>query len=430
VFTELPCEGALPTGLDGLYARTGPNPSSLDSPRWEMADGMVHGVRMEGGRALWYRNRWITTPEVARRLGRDAPRQPPAMVAEGTGNHALVAHAGQLLACSDMALPYRLSTTLETLGITDFGGPLPAGSISHPKLDPATGSLHTLAYHFDAPYLRHHVIDARGQLLSSRELPVDRPIHVHDFALTRRWLLIFDMPRLFSEDALLEGRPQPYVWQPDAGARVGLIPREGHDAVLWFDAPSQHIEHVAAVNGDGAGRLIVDLILGEAHAAAPTAGTSDATCLARWTLDPARGAMLTEILDGTPQGMPTGDPRTLIDGRRWLWTLALDEEAAPGSLGPRAGGLLRHDLRSGARERVRLGADLRVGEMILVPAHPRAAEDEGWLLGFCWEGEPSRAGLLVLDARAPDRGPVARLRIPGAVPPGAHGCWMALERGR
>jgi carotenoid cleavage dioxygenase-like enzyme len=30
-----------------------------------MGDGMVHGVRLRGGRAEWYRNRWVRTPQLA-----------------------------------------------------------------------------------------------------------------------------------------------------------------------------------------------------------------------------------------------------------------------------------------------------------------------------------------------------------------------------
>src|SRR6516225_368232 len=63
--------GAIPPELNGRYLRIGPNPIAPD-PRayhWFVGDGMVHGVRLEGGRARWYRNRWIRSTEVARRLG-------------------------------------------------------------------------------------------------------------------------------------------------------------------------------------------------------------------------------------------------------------------------------------------------------------------------------------------------------------------------
>ncbi|HEU4430529.1 MAG TPA: carotenoid oxygenase family protein, partial [Myxococcota bacterium] len=72
---DLAVEGALPRELAGLYVRTGPNPKSGHSGHWFVGDGMVHGVRLENGRARWYRSRYVRT----RRLEHpDAPRVSPA----------------------------------------------------------------------------------------------------------------------------------------------------------------------------------------------------------------------------------------------------------------------------------------------------------------------------------------------------------------
>jgi carotenoid cleavage dioxygenase len=52
--------GSIPEFLDGRYLRNGPNPLSEVDPaayHWFMGDGMVHGVRLRGGKAEWYRNR-------------------------------------------------------------------------------------------------------------------------------------------------------------------------------------------------------------------------------------------------------------------------------------------------------------------------------------------------------------------------------------
>ena len=57
---DLPVEGAIPPDLNGWYLRNGPNPRH-DTPHYFTGDGMVHGVRLESGRAAWYRNRWVPT---------------------------------------------------------------------------------------------------------------------------------------------------------------------------------------------------------------------------------------------------------------------------------------------------------------------------------------------------------------------------------
>src|SRR5215469_11975571 len=64
---DLPVTGQLPAGLNGRYLRNGPNPMGLDDPdyHWFLGSGMVHGVRLRGGKAEWYRNRWIRSKAVA-----------------------------------------------------------------------------------------------------------------------------------------------------------------------------------------------------------------------------------------------------------------------------------------------------------------------------------------------------------------------------
>ena len=59
--TDLPVEGALPPELTGLYVRQTANPVSGVSEHWFLGEGMVHGVRLEAGRAAWYRNRYVRT---------------------------------------------------------------------------------------------------------------------------------------------------------------------------------------------------------------------------------------------------------------------------------------------------------------------------------------------------------------------------------
>ena len=94
---DLPVEGAIPPELDGRFLRNGPNPASGDPGHWFLGDGMLHGVRIEGGRARWYRNRWVRTralTEGARWMQPDGRLDDTA----GLANTHVVAHAEQQLA--------------------------------------------------------------------------------------------------------------------------------------------------------------------------------------------------------------------------------------------------------------------------------------------------------------------------------------------
>ena len=63
-YTEdaLKVEGQIPAELNGVYLRNGPNPLKMPNHathHWFTGDAMLHGVRLQSGKALWYRNRWI-----------------------------------------------------------------------------------------------------------------------------------------------------------------------------------------------------------------------------------------------------------------------------------------------------------------------------------------------------------------------------------
>jgi carotenoid cleavage dioxygenase-like enzyme len=59
--TDLAVTGAIPPEFAGWYLRNGPNPREAESAHWFLGDGMVHGIRIDNGRATSYRNRWVRT---------------------------------------------------------------------------------------------------------------------------------------------------------------------------------------------------------------------------------------------------------------------------------------------------------------------------------------------------------------------------------
>ncbi len=104
--TELRVEGTIPEQLSGVYVRTGPNPASGTSKHWFFGDGMVHGVRLSEGRAEWYRNRFVRTPNITDPLG--DPMSGMGDLTRGTGNTHVLAHGGSLMALEEGHWPWRL----------------------------------------------------------------------------------------------------------------------------------------------------------------------------------------------------------------------------------------------------------------------------------------------------------------------------------
>ena len=141
---DLPVGGAIPPELNGWYLRNGPNPRQATG-HWFTGDGMVHGVRLENGRAAWYRNRWVRTDSFENPIplyNADRTRNLHA----GVANTHVMRHAGKTLALVESSLPYQITNDLETLGAYDFDGKLVDSMTAHPKICPTTGELHFFGY--------------------------------------------------------------------------------------------------------------------------------------------------------------------------------------------------------------------------------------------------------------------------------------------
>ena len=251
---ELEVIGAIPRELDGRYLRIGPNPAKPDPKgyHWFSGDGMVHGLAVRDGKALWYRNRWIRSKAVAEATG--LPAAPGPRHIFDTVNTNVVGMAGRTWALVEAgSYPVTLGDTLEEQAYERFGDTLNGSFTAHPHRDPVTGEFHGICYEGpDMTTIRHVVVSPEGRV--TRELPVkvEHGPSIHDCAITARYAIILDLPVTFSTKALLAGHRFPYRWNPAHKARVGLLPREGGaDDIIWIECPPVYIFHVANAFDDG-----------------------------------------------------------------------------------------------------------------------------------------------------------------------------------
>ena len=246
--TNLSVTGTLPSTLSGRYLRNGPNPITPPDPatyHWFTGDGMVHGIRIEDGEARWYRNRWVRSADVASALGK--PR--PGPVVDGmdfSANTNVIAHAGRTYTIVEAgARPYEMTYELDTVGPSDFQGTLPGGYTAHPKREPQTGELHAISYYWAwGNQVQYSVVDVDGRVRRTLDIPVGGPVSIHDMSLTTTFAVIYDLPVVFSPEALAEGFSFPYRWSDDYESRVGLLPLEGGaDDVVWCDVDPCYVFH-------------------------------------------------------------------------------------------------------------------------------------------------------------------------------------------
>ena len=415
---DLPVSGTIPNALAGRYLRNGPNPASGTAAHWFFGDGMIHGVRLEEGRASWYRNRYVRTTKYERQLGAMDPETIGDRTASSANTHIL-AHAGRIWALEEGHLPYEVSPELDTIGCDDFGGRLTTAFTAHPKLCPETGELHFFGYGVVPPYLTYHVLDAAGTLVHSAPVTVAKPTMMHDFMITRDHAIFMDLPVVFDLDAFRHGG-MPFGWDDTYGARVGIMPRFGTDAdVRWFEVDPCYVFHPLNAFADGS-TVVCDV---GRHATMWRDSMDDfaPALLHRWTFDLEQGTVAERPLDDVSHSFPRVDDRIVGFRHRFGWATA----PRPGSDGSRddGGAVVKYDLRQETSTICDFGPGVHPGEFVFVRETDSSAEDEGWAMGFVYDAATDRSDLVILDAA--DAAPVARVHLPRRVPYGFHGSWIS-----
>ena len=416
---DLPVSGAIPRELSGLYLRNGPNPKSGESPHWFVGDGMVHGVRLENGRAAWYRNRWVRTkslenPELSF-VQEDGSADRTVVVA----NTNVIGHAGRIFALVENGFPTELTPELETRGVCDFGGRLKSAFTAHPKHCPKTGELHFFGYGFFPPFLTYHVLDAKGNLARSLEIPVPGPTMMHDFAITERHVLFMDLPVVFDLEQALSGQGgMPYHWSDDYGARIGVMSRDGSGADLrWFDIEPCYVFHSWNAFETADGRIVLD-VARYPELWRQSASQFESASAHRYTLDPKSGNAKEERLDDRPIEFPRVDDRRSGARHRYGYTVASLGGVDEGGFQ----GLLKYDFERGTSVAHDFGPGRATGEGVFVPAGP--GEDEGFVLSFVYDEATNGSTLSILDAQNLAKPAVAEIALPQRVPFGFHGNWV------
>lgn len=442
--SDLTVTGQLPTEMDGLYLRNGPNPrfTPLGSYVYPLeGDGMVHGVWVGEGRAR-YANRFVRTPalDAEEKAGRalwgglmtgyvPGVEQVGALAGQPKDLPGInvVRHGGRLLALAESATPFALSRDLRTLGRETFDGALPAGITAHPKVDPLTGEMAVFCYGLEPPYLTWSMIgpDGVARRAPTPVLDVDRPVMIHDMALTRRYLVLVLAPLYFDMAAAMDGGSL-LSWRPDDGTRIALIPRDG-GPVRWARTEAYWSWHNANAYDDGDGadaRVVLDYVQWS-RPAGMSPDTSPLTGgIARAEIDPATGSVTRRPLDDGVVEFPRIDDRLL--GRRHD-TIALGAKSGRHQLLPGEYDALHWlDCTTGDSVRWHAG-DLSVGEPAFVPRPGDDDTDHGWWVTFAIDRTDETSWFLVIPAADPTGGPVARVRMPVRVPLGLHGAWLPTE---
>jgi len=421
----LAMDGAIPPALEGLLVRNGPNPVGAGDPyHWFSGDGMVHGVELRHGEAISYRNRWVRTRKLAETLGTPPPHGPVEPI-NGPANTHAVWHAGKLLALAESGFPHRLSTDLDTIEIEDFDGALTSPMTAHPHIDPVTGGMAFFGYDtFGPPFLRYHEADAAGSIVHSTAVEVPRATMQHDFGVTASRVAFLDLPVVFDIDMAAVGAALPFVWSPDAGARVGVLDRGADGSgTRWTTLEACYAFHVMNAFDDGS-VVVLDVCRYDTMFDTPPGRLIGSTVphLERWRVDPLAETVSTTVIDDRYVELPRVDDT--LAGREYRYGYCVEMSRHDGTDSFDA--LIRYDLVRDLSARWDPGAGRSPGEPIFVRDPDGRSDDEGWVLSIVYDAGTDTSDLVILDASSFGHEPEAVIHLPARVPFGFHGSWIPL----
>ncbi|MDO8953627.1 MAG: carotenoid oxygenase family protein [Gammaproteobacteria bacterium] len=430
--------GEIPADLNGVYMRNGPNPQfepiSYTYPF--DGDGMIHAITIKEGKAD-YRNRYVETNALLkeRKAGKAlysgvlnlrpmdpkwaGPEDEPFAVKNGAFIH-IIRHADQYLALWEGGPAYEMTRDLKTKGEwTPVGAKKPIDVCAHTRYDPLTGELWFVNYSITPPFLSLHKVDKKGQLLQSWDIEKSHSTMIHDFVLTKNYVIVFDCPMVFDLKKMVAGGPL-LSWQPELGTRIGIMPRTG-GKMQWFQTEAFFVFHFANAYEQGH-EIIVDFVRHE-KLDLSSVGKGVPPMLYRSIINTQNGNLKHVALDDRLVEFPRirEDMDTLE--HRYIYTPTKTTDIVKRRL---LNALVKYDVKTQGSEVHDFGRYAEIGEAVFAAKENSQSEDDGYLMLYVYDSQTEQSELVILDARNISAEPLARIKMPRRIPVGLHGSWMPV----
>ena len=453
---DLEVEGEVPAQLNGTYHRVHPDQQfspMFDNDQFFNGDGSISLFRFRNGK-VDFKQRYAQTDKfkLERQAGKalfGAYRNPLTDAPEakgrirGTANTNVIVHAGNLFALKEDSPALLMDPiTLETKGYTNFNGKCTSQTFTaHPKIDPLTGNMIAFSYASsglitrDATYME---ISPTGELL--REVWFEVPYYcmMHDFGVTEDYACFHIVPITSSWERLHAGLPH-FGFDTTLPVYLGVLPRKGDGKDMkWFKTPNLFCSHVLNAFNVGS-KIYFDTPVAKNNMfpffpdihGAPFKHEEAASYLTRWTVDiNSKGEEFENVerLTNMIGEFPRMDDRYATQQHTYGWILVTDRSMPFNGPSARASGLLLNkigfiDFSTGKQSEWYCGPDSLIQEPCFVPRHPTAPEGNGYLVTLVDDIVHNYSELVILEAKAIEEGPIARVKLPFRLRQGLHGNW-------
>jgi all-trans-8'-apo-beta-carotenal 15,15'-oxygenase len=454
-------EGKIPAQLRGTLYRNGPglfDRGGLRKRNLLDGDGMVQSFQItESG--VQYRNRFVRTKkyQAEEAAGRFlypswSTQAPGGFWGNFLGIGELTGQAGisvfpwqrKLYAFDECSLPYELDPeNLKTNGISRLG--LPEGFTiyaAHAKIDPASGDwLHFGVLYGPSPKLHITIFERGGSLKLHRVLPMPRNVYMHDWFVSKRYLIFSFHPVEIAFWSVFFGRKSlvdSLSWKPEKGNLIMVLDRSNDTPPIMLEASARFMWHSCNAFEKG-GEIVADFIgyrnpdhfVGaDPVASAVMAGRRGEFAfpgaLWRYLIDPAARTIREEMLGEGSYEWPRVNEQHRCHDYRFGYLV----KTRPGDFFWTI--VSRVDMRTGRTVNYDFGAGCYLTEPVFVPLPGRVylpgdASEPGFLLIEAYDSLTRHSFLAVLQADNIGAGPVAIVHLEHHVPFSYHGWWSAEQ---
>lgn len=416
--------GSIPEDLHGMFVTIGP--SALHPPVGGFhifdGDGALRAVRFTPGKASFAFNHLHTEKYLAeQRLGYSRAISLNALrgvsglcilllsklrkfvqndqYADSPANTNVVVHGGSIFAMWEGALPYRLKldaakTSLQCAGRMEID--YKRQYSAHPVIHRETGRMFAVSYTLDSKEQDANivVVDKECTLVRTVPLHLGRKPMIHDAAITKKYVLVFDYPLLFEPENIVKKGEIPFCFHSELKTRFGLFPVDGYheNQIQWFECDACISFHSVCAWDEGSKVILLLTRYSEINLSAAGNEATQNGSLHRYELDTATGTVSQRELVLDLSGYAVAKSKFSVDfpvvNREYyggpVQYLYLSCMRYSSKRVMQCPAVVKYDTKAdrvaGCIE-LEDGADA-IGEALFVPKQGGKSEDDGYILAF------------------------------------------------
>ena len=417
---DLIVEGEIPRHLSGLYVRNGGNFRGGEAPHYFVGDGMLHGVWLENGSAVRYKNRWVQTTLITDN------KKASANKVDNMSNTSVFLYGGRLLSLMEIGFPYEINPDLSTKGVYRFDNSLNTAVTAHPKIHPTSKNLQFYGMDFFSnPFLHYREANLAGEIVKRIDIDLPASSMQHDFQRTENHLIFLDLPIVFDKIKALSGR-FPYRWKGDEyGARIGILHNDdqGKD-IHWFSINTCFSFHTLNAFEKRDGTIVLQLSRFREIWKRNPYDVNEPSVFYQYHIHPTKGIISEGPLDDRRIDFGLVDQRFSGTEHQHAFFSKLMPTGPEKTDPVRFSGLIHYNQQGITKSDFTYPEHMDCGEWCFVPRSEQAPEGDGHLLGFVYDHRSDTSTLDIFDTHNLAVGPVARIHIPARVPFGFHGTFV------